>query len=175
MTTLVDRLIEQADGLAGTWTTEPGRPRPADLRRAVSAAYYALFHELTHAVSSWMAPSLATEDRERMRRHFTHAGMKRVCGWVANPGGAPTSSEHVAAIATVAARSIEIAAVASTFVALQSRRHEADYDHLASFSRDSVRSDIQEADSAITYIRWVAETPEMEAFSILIALHGGNR
>ena len=40
---LADDLLSQANRLAAAST---GRPRQADLRRAVSASYYALFHLL---------------------------------------------------------------------------------------------------------------------------------
>jgi hypothetical protein len=38
-------LLDLADRLAGRGSG-PGRPRMIELRRAVSSAYYALFHEL---------------------------------------------------------------------------------------------------------------------------------
>jgi len=46
-----DDLLEQAHHLA---TREAGEPKQASLRRAVSTAYYALFHLLIdEAVSQW--------------------------------------------------------------------------------------------------------------------------
>jgi len=51
----------------------PHEPKPVDLRRAVSAAYYALFHLLTtEAARNWKHQS----QRNRFARMFDHGRMK---------------------------------------------------------------------------------------------------
>src|SRR5579863_4007092 len=71
-----DDLLEQARHLANR---EPKRPRQASLRRAVSAAYYALFHLLTtETAKNWKRAS----DRARIARIFDHAQMRAVCTFV---------------------------------------------------------------------------------------------
>ena len=67
---LAQDLLEQANHLANR---EPKRPRQASLRRAVSTAYYALFHLLvSDAISHWNKP----QQRARMARGFEHTAMK---------------------------------------------------------------------------------------------------
>jgi len=79
------RLLEQADHLGGR-NAGVGRPRDVDLRRAASAAYYAVFHGLGAALVGWLAPSQSRTDQLDLRRAITHGGIKDVCSWVANTG-----------------------------------------------------------------------------------------
>jgi len=68
-----DDLLQQADHLANL---ESGEPKQASLRRAVSTAYYALFHLLIdQAVGNWGV------ERQRgvLARTFDHGKMKSVC------------------------------------------------------------------------------------------------
>src|SRR5271169_1145627 len=67
---LAQDLLEQANHLANR---EPKRPRQASLRRAVSTAYYALFHLLiSDAISHWNN----RQQRAHMARGFDHKAMK---------------------------------------------------------------------------------------------------
>lgn len=70
-------LLRQARQLA---LHEPRRPRQASLRRAVSAAYYAVFHLLLDAVSREVV-SGSDHDllRQTVSRAVTHAEMKKAC------------------------------------------------------------------------------------------------
>ena len=78
-----DELIELAYLLAGHGAG-PGRPRTVRLRRAISSAYYALFHELV----DWATWKAVREDDSRdverwmMARWYQHADVRRVCDWV---------------------------------------------------------------------------------------------
>src|SRR5271155_5126704 len=70
---LAQDLIEQARHLANR---EPKRPKQASLRRAVSTAYYALFHLLTTAaVANWKTP----RHRAALARAFEHRRMHDAC------------------------------------------------------------------------------------------------
>jgi hypothetical protein len=70
-----DDLLEQAHHLV---TREEGEPKQASLRRAVSTAYYALFHLLIdEAVSQWAATTQhpgadvrSRQDEGNLRRRF---------------------------------------------------------------------------------------------------------
>jgi hypothetical protein len=61
----------------------------ADLRRAVSAAYYALFHKLTLTAAEALLPAATQEQRWQLGRHFGHGEMRRVCEWVTGPPSPP--------------------------------------------------------------------------------------
>ena len=66
-------LLEQARHLA---QRESKRPRQASLRRAVSTAYYALFHLLiTETTKNWKRPA----ERLTLARMFDHAVMAKAC------------------------------------------------------------------------------------------------
>ena len=65
-------LLEQARHLANR---EPKRPKQASLRRAVSAAYYTLFHLLCiETARNWKRPA----ERGTLARMLEHLPMSRV-------------------------------------------------------------------------------------------------
>src|SRR5450432_3392761 len=73
-----DDLLQQAIDLAHK---NPKSPTQADLRRSVSAAYYALFHLLiSETVAHW---SLATS-RDALGRMFEHSVMRKVSGRISD-------------------------------------------------------------------------------------------
>ncbi len=115
-------LIEQARHLANR---EPKRPKQASLRRAVSTAYYALFHLLTTAaVSNWKT----SRQRSHLARAFTHSTMKEACRRTNNnpfPSANPIYVRHLKRIAYI-------------FVRLQHQRETADYDSSIRWSRTEV-------------------------------------
>ena len=69
-------LIEQAEHLA---TRERGKPRHASLRRAVSTAYYALFHMLISEGALKLIPGSPDHLRARAQRAFSHVEMRNAC------------------------------------------------------------------------------------------------
>src|SRR6266581_3475120 len=104
-----DDLLEQAHDLAHK---EPTNPKEASLRRAVSTAYYALFHLLIdEAVSKWAIE----RQRSILATTFEHDKMKRICDDVlktAKSGGNLPP---------------KLNSVARNFIRLQQHRHTADY------------------------------------------------
>jgi uncharacterized protein (UPF0332 family) len=106
-------LLEQAEHLVNR---ESSNPKQASLRRAVSTAYYALFHLLIdEAVNNWGI----ARHRGKLARTFDHGSMKRVSDeYVKNfySGGKPASE-------------LLLKDVAQTFSELQLKRHTADYDN----------------------------------------------
>ena len=69
-------LLEQAGRLA---RQEPRKPKQASLRRAVSAAYYALFHLLINEATRLFLSGVQREAlRLRLARAFRHSAMKHV-------------------------------------------------------------------------------------------------
>ena len=66
-----DELLELAQDIANL---HPDHPHQASLRRAVSTAYYALFHLLiSEATANWQRPEL----RAVLGRVFDHGPMKQ--------------------------------------------------------------------------------------------------
>ncbi len=135
----VDDLLEQADHLA---SRERRKPKQASLRRAVSSAYYALFHLLVEDAAS----SLVSGDdlRRLVARAFEHSEMKKAA--------APFKSGNLPSnLATIAGNVVpsDLKVVAAAFVDLQDARHSADYDLASQFSRLEVQAHIQQARNAV--------------------------
>ncbi len=116
-TTIHTDLLKQARILA---TRAPKRPKQANLRRAVSSAYYSLFHLLVHeAALHLLRGSAQAPYRKGLTRAFTHTDMKKASN--ALIGG----TLPVYGPITIPA---DLRAVARAFVDLQEARHRADYD-----------------------------------------------
>lgn len=117
---LSSELLAQAQFLVGR---EPRRPKQASLRRAVSAAYYSLFHLLAEdATRAMFGGSDAADLRAVVHRAFQHARMKRAAKGIA----AGNLAEPWKML--LATPSPKLTLVARTFVDLQQERHQADYD-----------------------------------------------
>jgi len=120
-----DDLLEQAHHLA---RREARRPRPASLRRAVSTAYYALFHLLIEeTVSKWKIAA----QRPRLARIFEHAKMNAASERVLNRRVYPFAGQNRATVA-------HLETVATAFTLLYEQRQTADYDTTKQRSRTEV-------------------------------------
>lgn len=158
---LPDDLLSQARLLA---TKEPKRPKQASLRKAISNAYYALFHHLVGQSCRFLVSGAST-DRKALRgqlaRSFDHGAMKRAsqafAGGATSPwvtvGGAPPGG---------------LVRVAEAFVVLQRERHAADYDVSRSFTRDETLALIAQAEDALEDWDDARGTPAANAY--LLAL-----
>ena len=131
---LHDDLIEQAWHLAGR---EPKRPRQASLRRALSAAYYAVFHLLVSEAAKVVAPASPPGLRFRVQRAFGHSEMKEVCRTFA--GGSISGLRRSTRDLMPEPLQPELALVASRFVKLYEVRQAADYDRSVTYTRLEVR------------------------------------
>jgi len=147
-----DDLLEQAQHLA---RREPKRPRQASLRRAISTAYYALFHLLTtSAAANWKQVG----QRADLARAFEHSRMKDASRKIANR----QFRRQAPAVVT------RLIAVANTFIDLQQDRHAADYDSTRRWSRAEVLGQIHQA--AIAFDDWKAIRKEQIAQDYLLSL-----
>jgi hypothetical protein len=87
---LAEDLLAQAKLLA---SLEKGRPRQASLRRAISAAYYAVFHLLVMDGCRKVAPG-NQRLQKKISRAFVHKNMQRVCSAIANDKPKEPSKVH---------------------------------------------------------------------------------
>ena len=109
-----DELLQQAKELVHK---NPNNPTQADLRRSVSAAYYALFHLLIfEACLNWSNDI----SRPGLARMFDHSVMKKVSKKVTDAGRMPYAGEDPVIVD-------KLRSFAGLFVQLQEQRHEADY------------------------------------------------
>lgn len=105
-----------------------GSPSAIHLRRAVSAAYYALFHLLSAAVAEQVSPDLPFGLRGRTQRALDHGSMVKVARQFSQPGVIPDAiPKDIGSWGPVSQR---LANVAAAFADLQSARYAADYDVL---------------------------------------------
>ncbi len=127
-----------------------GRPRQAELRRAVSAAYYALFHALAHCCANRLAGS----DRARVAWIQTYRALEH--------GHARNQCDNQSAMRSFPS---EIRAFARWFVFMQGQRQQADYSPGATFSRGPVLQFIDESENAIDALE-NAPNADRRAFAI---------
>lgn len=159
---LHDDLLQQAKYLANR---EPRHPRQVSLRRAVSAAYYALFHALIAEAVGILAPSQPYNLGGQMGRAFNHGDMKKVCNSFSS-GSLPPATR---ALITGTIRQ-EIRLVAETFSELQEARHEADYDTLASLSKADVVTKIAEVERSFSMLASFRGQPDSHVFLVALLL-----
>ncbi len=118
------------------------------LRRAISTAYYALFHLLLESGSAAIVVHAGL--RHLVSRAYTHGDMQKAAkGFLSGVGGLPG---HVtgAFAGAVPAVPQEITRIAGTFIVLQEARHEADYDLARVFLRADAQRLVARADQAFT-------------------------
>lgn len=129
---------EQLLSLADELTSQRGRGAipQVKLRRAVSTAYYALFHHLLSASTDLLVGrSYRGDERYALvYRAFEHRRMADACKRIS----ADTS------------RSPLMRRCATLFVELQVDRHDADYDPDRKFTRSDAKTAVTKARTAIT-------------------------
>ena len=151
-------LIRIARQLAsGVMGGNRGRPRQTELRRAISAAYYALFHTLALSGANALAGSSRTSRNQpawrQAYRALEHGHTRNQCL------NRPAMNMFAA----------EIRNFGQLFVLMQSQRHSADYDPYARFSRPNVMRLIETTGEAIARFENVAAA-DRRSFAIHVLL-----
>jgi hypothetical protein len=150
---LPEHLLEQARHLA---KRERTRPRQASLRRALSTAYYALFHFLIREAVRQLGPNLSEENFNRAYRWFDHGAMYRVARAFSQEIVRIPNSKDV----LVQSNSRGVQFIALHFAELQELRHSADYDPGASFLRADVLDDLDGVGTVFLLWPVVKKLPE---------------
>lgn len=147
-----EELIAQAYRLAHATRR---RPRQVDVNRALSSAYYALFHTLARVCADAIAGTGGDRSQAAWRqtyRALAHGTAKNACKQARNKGFPA-----------------EIVGFAEAFVDLQELRHAADYDSTAAFRRADVVAVIGRAEKVIGDLRRVRRS-DLRAFVALVLL-----
>lgn len=146
------KLIEQARHLANR---SPKKPRVVDLCRAQSAAYYAVFHRFCFlCAGSLLGATRAARKQKkwiRLYRSLGHADAKKCCQ----------------NLKVVEAISPDLSLPAQLFVALQEKRHRADYDPSFRPRKSAVLNDIEQAAEVIATLDAVPE-PKRREFALFL-------
>jgi hypothetical protein len=163
-----DALLSVADTLARL-----DDPTTVARRRAVSSAYYALFHGLiADAVSRTIGDDPARdEDRYAVSRWYGHGEMRIVSQWVIRLARGESVPNGVAVL--LGNPPPDLVELARAFIQLQEARHEADYDHIANLSEADTRAAIETAGEALGRLPRLAN--ERTHANFLILLLGGPR
>ncbi|MDP3000168.1 MAG: hypothetical protein Q8N47_21975 [Bryobacterales bacterium] len=153
-----DELLELAQHLANLDSTNP---RQACLRRAVSTAYYALFHLLiSEATLNWGRPELRSE----LGRLFEHGRMKnasveRRSALNAYFGKNPPSSQELVV-------STHLRTVADRFIQAQQKRNDADYDTGKEWTQTDVLTQIAAVSAAFESWKAIRDEPAAQAYLV---------
>ena len=126
-------LIATARGLA---EISRRRPSQANLRRAVSTAYYAVFHCLAGAAADLLVGRRRSPAWHRVYRALEHGRARTACERKQEMAGFPP----------------EIRDFANTFAALQDARHQADYALEGRYDKLDVLAIIDRAEKAVVQL-----------------------
>lgn len=123
---------------------------PVEQRRAISTAYYAVFHAIAGDAANLLVGAHETQSAAwgAIYRALEHRQAKEACQKAVQAGF-----------------SDEICAVARHFVLLQARRHIADYDPFFDPINDNVAGDVESAADAIARY-FACPEPARRAFAV---------
>ena len=139
---LAEELLEHARFLANL---DPSTPSQANIRRAISAAYYAVFHLLASEIAAQVSPGFPAGLRERTQRALDHKQMLKVAK-AFSQAGAKRAKDLPDDVVLPDAVSQELASISNGFKDLQEARHTADYDVLKQFSPGDALALVQQAE-----------------------------
>ena len=145
-----DGLLEIAARLT---QLDQGRPRRTSLRRAISSAYYAVFHALAGLCANQLVGFSKDWDfYVPIYRTLDHARAKEVFKRISGKHGS------------------QIAFIGQTFTLLQERRHTADYDPSPfPLGRAETLDLIEQAKQAVTRIQMLTDDERLLMATQLIA------
>lgn len=135
-------LLEQSKSLA---TAARGRPKQANLRRAISSAYYAIYHLLSSETARLFVrePDFVNIG-SLIQRTLVHREMKRASASIAD-GKLP---EGIQPDGLSFQPTPHLKLICKTFIKLQELRHLADYDTSQQFSMGQTLELIRDTERA---------------------------
>lgn len=157
-----DHLLAQASRLA---SREAGAPRQVDLRRAISAAYYAVFHKVLTAAADEIVGvgRRSSALYELTYRSIDHGRLRKLCEDAQKMRLPPKIARYV----TSGQFSSEMQTFAAGLVELHQHRHSADYDPTVRVTMSDAKLAIETARSGITRFNR-ASADERRAFLFLL-------
>lgn len=159
------QLLTQARHLA---TMDKTRPSQANLRRAVSATYYGLFHHLVAESSGLLIGTTAQRRdlRQITSRAFQHRTMFEA-SMAFSSGKMPQSFQGFASVGPVP---LAVKDIARMFGRCQGERHRADYDLSARFERQEVIALLTDVELALAAFRPARREPMARLYLIALLL-----
>jgi uncharacterized protein (UPF0332 family) len=147
-----DDLVATARRLA---KASPGKPRQADLKRAISTAYYALFHAIARDAADLLVgvgANRAEKACNQTYRSLEHGTARNACRQLRNTGFP-----------------LALCGCGDTFVQLQELRHAADYDPAYRTSRSDALAVVAAAEVAIAALK-ASGRRDRRAFAVQLLL-----
>ena len=142
-------------------------PSQIEMRQAISAAYYAVFHGLTSKGTRLFA---AESDalRYQVARAYNHTAMRKVCEAYARSPGQPLPPS----LALLSPRPLDsrLIGIAKAFVRLQDGRHHADYDLSVAIEFVNAAELVNAAGTALTDLDAIQSLPETTVFLAALLL-----
>jgi len=158
-----NHLFEQANKLI---TIQVGPPRQVDIRRAISAAYYAIFHATITAAADRFV-GVTNRDTSRyglVYRSVNHAWLRDLCKEVQKP----TLSNKFKPYAPSNGFGPNITAFAAAVVELQEKRHAADYDIMIRMNKSDAVLAISTAKAALRRFNKAIKARRLAYLSLLL-------
>jgi hypothetical protein len=142
-----------------------GPPRQVDLRRAISDAYYGIFHAtLAAAADQFVGASKRSTSRYVLvYRSISHGAIYEMCSEVRKPALSPSLARH----SPPGGFGLNLRGYAEGVLELQAKRLSADYDPLKRYRRADSVAAITAAQVALTRF---GNTPDAEREAFLALL-----
>jgi uncharacterized protein (UPF0332 family) len=158
-----DHLFEQADKLIAP---RAGRPLQADVRRAIAAAYYGIFHAaITKAVDQFIGATNRGQSRYGLAyRSVDHKWLRELCKEVQKT----TLSSRTRAYAPSSGFGANTRAFAEAVIELQDRRHAADYDVMLRMNRSDAALAVATARAALARFDEATQQERLAFLSLLL-------
>jgi hypothetical protein len=159
-----EHLFEQADGLIGP--PPAGPPRQADLRRAISAAYYGVFHATLTAGADLFVGAVhrSTSRYGLVYRSVGHRWLRELCEQVQKQ----TLPARYVAYAPQNGFGQNIPTFATAIIELQEKRHRADYDPSIRVSSSDALLAVGTARAALVRFQQADAEPREAFLSLLL-------
>jgi hypothetical protein len=159
-----DHLLEQATRL--TAVPAAGAPRQADLRRAISTAYYGVFHAIvTEAADDFAGRTQRESPRYALvYRSIDHRALRTLCEDIAKS----TLPAKYSKYEPPGGFGPDLIAVATAVVDLQEKRHLADYDPQYRVSTSDAILALATGRSALARFRAANRTRRKAFLSLLV-------
>lgn len=159
-----NHLLDQAERLLTP--TRPGFSRQADLKRAISNAYYALFHFVLRAVADEF---VGAGQRRSARYALIYRSIDhRTLRDLAVEAKKRQASQRFAAYVPKGGFEAKLVEFSESVSALRDKRHAADYDPLARFAAADARNAIDMARDAVRQFGEAGEEQRKMYLSLLL-------
>jgi uncharacterized protein (UPF0332 family) len=158
-----EHLLEQAERLIQRGVA--GAPRQVDLRRAISSAYYGVFHATMTAVAdTFVGRSRRSTARYSLAyRSIDHRLLREICDEVKRP----VLRDRYKPFEPASGFGEHIRAFCWSVLDAQQKRHAADYDPAIRLSSSEARASVSAARGSLTHLQNASDTERMAFLSLL--------